>query len=258
MNLRVATWNVNSCASRLERLKQFLIRHSPDYVCLQELKCIEENFPFDSVKASGYGAIVSGQKTYNGVAILFKKEPAETVRLLGADGFDSEARFILGKFPGLTLASCYIPNGGEVGSEKYRFKLGWLSALRTFLDKNVDAKAPILLGGDFNVAPESRDAHDPVKWEGKILFSEPEKRALAELKGFGLKDLYRGLNKKTGAFTWWDYREGAFNRNFGMRIDFLLGTESVARACRRCWIDSDERKGEKPSDHAPVLADLEF
>jgi exodeoxyribonuclease III len=260
--MKILTWNVNSVGSRLERLVKVLQRHSPDIVCLQELKCTEENFPFDAVKAAGYSAAVYGQKTYNGVAILSKIPLTKVEKGFGDVGAeDLSARLISGTLmlPAgeIRIVCVYCPNGQEVGSEKFLYKLDWYTKLRLYLEKRHKSSERLIVLGDFNVAPEPRDVHDPKAWEGKILFSQPERDALANLCNFGLVDTFRLIHSEGGFYSWWDYRALAFPFNKGVRIDFILATNPVATRCISSSIDREERKGERPSDHAPVLADFQ-
>lgn len=255
--LKVVSWNVNSIKARLDRVLAFLERARPDVVCLQELKCVDEAFPADALRAAGYQAAVFGQKTYNGVAILARETPEEVTRGF-RDWDDPASRFITARIRGVRIASAYVPNGQAVGSEKYAYKLEWLGQLRRLLDRVYRADEPLVLAGDFNVAPEDRDVHDPEAWRGQILFSEPERKALADVCAFGLRDLIRLHHPEGGIYSWWDYRQLAFPRNSGLRIDLLLATAPVAERCRAAYVDRDERKGKLPSDHAPVIAELDI
>lgn len=252
--MKVVTWNVNSVKARLERVVNYLRRTHPDVVCLQELKGIAENFPHLAFSDLGYTASVFGQKTYNGVAILSKEKPTEIVRGFADDVVDPAARFIKARFGEWLIASAYIPNGQAVGTEKYAYKLDWLKRFRNHLDKHHSPSEKIILTGDFNVAPEDIDVHDPERWRGKILFSDPEKQALKELCAFGLFDTFRKHHKEGNHFTWWDYRTLSFPRNDGLRIDFILATKKAMELCSSAGIDREERKGNLPSDHAPVFA----
>lgn len=255
---KVITWNVNSVNARLERVLGVLKRHQPDVLSLQELKCVEDKFPLQSIKDLGYECAIFGQKTYNGVAII-SKHPIKLIHKGFQDGVeDDAARFITARIKNISLMSAYIPNGQEVGSEKYNYKLKWLKRLRTYLDTHFSDEKDLLLMGDFNVAPEEMDVHDPEKWIGKVLFSKKEKLALKEIIEFGLVDLFRQKHPEPGYYTWWDYRAGAFPRNNGLRIDFIFATKQISQKCTSCHIDREERKGEKPSDHAPVVAELEI
>jgi exodeoxyribonuclease-3 len=256
--ITVATWNVNSVRSRLERLLGWLGRRRPDVVCLQETKVIDDDFPLAEIQAAGYHCLVNGQKTYNGVAILSREEAQLTVRALPGDTAESERRIVAASVAGIRVASVYCPNGSEVGSEKYAYKLDWYRRLRLLLDQTWTPADPLVVCGDFNVAPEDRDVWDPEKWRGQVLFSEPEKQALGLLTGWGLEDTLRRLRPEGGLYTWWDYRMGAFHRGWGLRIDHVLATPPLAARCLAVEIDRDERKGDKPSDHAPVIATFEM
>lgn len=251
--MKVVTWNVNSINVRLERLKKFLDREEPDIVCLQELKCTEDKFPALELKEKGFESVMLGQKTYNGVAILTKIKPDEVWRGFGDSSSSEEARLVGARFGKLTVICVYVPNGQEVGSEKYRYKLKWLQDLRNFLKNKTDAEGSVLVCGDFNVAPTDLDVYDPKVWRDQILFSDPEKQALKSVTDLGLQDLYRIIHPKSEAFTWWDYRNVSFPRNHGLRIDFILGSASVAEQVEDAYVDRNERKGTQPSDHAPVI-----
>jgi len=255
---KIVTWNVNSIGMRLPRLLALLERMSPDVVCLQELKCVEQTFPFAEVAAAGYQAAVFGQKGFNGVALLSRRPADAIVRGFGDEVDDPAARFIAGRFGELTVMSAYVPNGQEVGCDKYFYKLNWLSRLRRYLDRHHGPQDPIILAGDFNVAPEARDTYDPVAWEGKILCSARERTGLLEAMEFGLVDAYRHLHPAETQFTWWDYRMLAFPKNHGLRIDLMLASKILQDKLSKCHVDRDERKGEKPSDHAPVVLEIDL
>lgn len=254
------SWNVNSVNTRLERLLKVLDRHSPDVICLQELKCLEEKFPFGPIRAKGYHCAVFGQKTYNGVAILSREEPTQTVRGFEDGVDDPAARFIQCRFSDMTVASVYVPNGQAVATPSYEYKLRWLERLSTFLNKTrKSTDEPVVLGGDFNVALEDRDVYDPDAWRGNLLFSEPEIKALTHvMNGSGLKDTFRLHHSEKGRYSWWDYRQLAFPLNKGLRIDFLMATAPLIEKCGMAEIDREERKGEKPSDHAPCVAQFDI
>ena len=254
----VATWNVNSVRVRLPRLEQWLRNRQPHVVCLQETKVVNEDFPTASIEALGYHCLLNGQKTYNGVAILSRARPASPIYQLPGDGDDSPRRLLMATIGGVHVINVYAPNGSEVGTEKYAFKLDWYRRLREYLADSMDPGSDIVLCGDFNVAPEDRDVWDPEKWRGRILFSEPEKEVFGALIAWGFQDALRLHRSEGGIYSWWDYRAGAFHRGWGMRIDHVLLTESMATRCRSVEIDRDERKGPKPSDHAPVLATLDI
>ena len=253
-NLTIATWNVNSVRSRLERLLAWLERRRPDVVCLQETKVVDRDFPRAEIEAAGYRCLVNGQKTYNGVAILSLAEAQPIAHALPGDTPDSERRILAASVAGISVASVYCPNGSEVGSDKYAYKLDWYGRLRLLLEQTWTPAQPLVVCGDFNVAPEDRDVWDPERWRGQVLFSDPEKAALASLTAWGLEDTLRRLRPEPGIYTWWDYRQGAFHRGWGMRIDHVLATPPLAERCLSVEVDRDERKGEKPSDHAPVIA----
>ena len=252
---KVAAWNVNSVKARLDRLLGFLEREQPDVVLLQELKCEEPGFPYEAVGNLGYSAAVSGQKAYNGVAILSREPALDISRGIGFSDKE-DARWIAATVQGVRVASVYVPNGQAVGSEKYAYKLEWLKKLREHLDRTESAQKRLLIGGDFNIAPEDRDVHDPAAWRGQILFSEPEKAALQKVCEFGLADTFRKHHNELGHYSWWDYRMLGFPKNRGLRIDFLFATPALWEHCSAARIDRDERKGTLPSDHAPVIAEF--
>ncbi len=252
----IATWNINSIRVRMPRLLQWLERRRPDVVCLQETKVADEEFPAEAIRALGYHCNFRGEKTYNGVAILSLASPENLETKLPDDGPDAPCRFIAGTIGGIRIVNVYAPNGSEVGSDKYAFKLGWYKRLRGYLDGHANPQDRILLCGDFNVAPEDRDVWDPEQWRGQILCSEAERSAFGELLAWGLTDSLRMLRPEAGIYTWWDYRGGAFHRGWGLRIDHILVSAQLAQQCTLVEIDRDERKGEKPSDHAPVVATI--
>lgn len=259
--MRIITWNVNSIAIRLGRLLRVLSRHEPDVVCLQELKLEETRFPFEPLREAGYEAAVFGQKAYNGVALLFRRAtvgapPARIVRSFGDGVDDPAARFIGAEVGGVHVYSLYVPNGQAVGTDKYYYKLNWLARLRRYLEREHLVGDRLVLAGDYNVAPTDQDVHDPAAWREKILCSTRERQALQGVQDFGLVDAYRRLQPRETQFTWWDYRMLAFPKNHGLRIDLLLASASVAALLKDCTVDRDERKGEKPSDHAPVVLDI--
>ncbi len=256
MMQKIITWNVNSIGQRLSRLIALLDRWAPDVVCLQELKCTNENFPLAAIEAAGYHAAFLGQKAFNGVALLSRVEPTEVVKGFGDSVDDPQARFISGRFGELTVASVYVPNGQAVGSDKYYYKLNWLERLRSHVSASWSNQAPVIIAGDFNIAPAPRDTHDPSAWEGQILCSKRERAALEATMDLGFIDSFRHLNHDTTEFTWWDYRMLGFQKNLGLRIDLLLASRSIQTRLQRCYVDRDERKGDKPSDHAPVILEL--
>ncbi len=253
--MKLATWNVNSLRVRLPQVLEWLAARSPDLLCLQETKLEDEKFPAEEIIAAGYRAEYAGQKTYNGVAILSRK-PSESV-IVGIPGFeDPQKRVLAATVDGMRVVCVYIPNGESVDSDKYRYKLHWLERLTAWL-KGETARYPSLaLLGDFNIAPEERDVHDPKLWEGKVLFSEPERAAFAGLIQLGLADSFRLFEQAEKSFTWWDYRMNGFKRNLGLRIDHILLSAALAKVCQHSEIARDMRARERPSDHAPVIAEL--
>lgn len=254
----LASWNINSIRARQERFLRWLSARHPDVLCLQELKCTETQFPFDAVKAAGYNVAVFGQRTYNGVAILSKTSP-EDIRLGLEDGGDElGARLMSAMVAGVRVINAYVVNGQVVGSEKYAAKLAWMRRLREYLDRRHRATEPLILCGDFNVAPEPRDVERPEVWASTVLFHPEVREALRHVVGFGLDDTFRLHHQEGGSYSWWDYRQLSFPRNDGLRLDLILATPPLARACAAASIDRDERKGKQPSDHAPVLATFDL
>jgi len=256
-DMRIATWNINSIRMRLQRLQQWLQDKRPDVVCLQETKVVDEEFPAAPLQDLGYHCLFRGQKSYNGVAILSRTPAADVLRSLPDDEPDAPCRFLAATVDSIRIVNIYAPNGGEVGSDKYAYKIEWYARLRKFFDASMDPGQEVLLCGDFNVAPEDRDVWDPEQWRGQILFSEPEKEALANLVAWGFRDALRQHHPEGGLYTWWDYRAGAFHRGWGLRIDHILLSEPLSRRCSAVEIDREARKGEKPSDHAPVIVTLQ-
>ncbi|MBI1860674.1 MAG: exodeoxyribonuclease III [Deltaproteobacteria bacterium] len=254
--LKIMSWNVNSVNARLERLTALLTRHTPDILCLQELKCEESRFPFESMKALGYtAAAVSGQKTYNGVAIVTKYPISEIRRPFQGTELATQARAIGAFIQSVWVYSVYVPNGQEVGCEKFAYKLQWMHAFGGYLKSAHSPKDEVAVCGDYNVAPTSLDVHAPDLWNEKILCSTEERNALAHIVG-DYEDTFRKQHADGGQFTWWDYRDLGFPLNKGLRIDLILASRPLAERCRRTEIDRNERKGSKPSDHAPVLAEF--
>lgn len=255
--MKIATWNINSIGVRLQHVLDWLSLNRPDVLCLQEIKCKDEKFPAEAFRELGYQAEVYGQKTYNGVATLSLAQAANVRKGFTDDGEDAQRRLLAATVNGVTVVNVYIPNGSEVGSEKYQYKLNWLEKLRKFLDENLDPTQLAVLCGDFNVAPEDRDVHDPKLWAGQILCSEAERNALQKVEDWGLVDVFRQHHDDEGVFSWWDYRGGAFPKNLGLRIDHLWATEPLSKLCSAIWIDKTPRALERPSDHAPVVAEFD-
>jgi exodeoxyribonuclease-3 len=254
--MKIASWNVNSVRARQDRLIQWLTLAKPDILCLQELKTLEESFPFEPLEKLGYHAAVYGQKTYNGVAILSLEKPKSIEHGFGDD--DPEARMIAATVSGIRVVSVYVPNGQEIGCEKHAYKLYWLSRLGKYLDENYTPLKQLVVCGDFNIAPEDIDVARPDAWEESVLCDPAGREAVEDLRSWGLEDVFRKLNPKTAAYSWWDYRRLAFPKNDGLRLDYILATSRLAKKCRSATIDRDARKGEKPSDHAPVVAEFDL
>jgi len=255
--MKLATWNVNSLKVRLPQVLDWVGKHRPEVLCLQETKLEDASFPRAAIEAAGYRALASGQRTYNGVAILSREAAAGAATAI--PGFaDEQKRVLAATIGGIRVICLYVPNGESVGSEKYRYKLGWLAAARRWLRDELARNPRLAVLGDFNVAPEARDVHDPQLWEGRVLFSEPEREAFRALLTVGLKDSFRLFPQPEKSFTWWDYRMNAFRRKMGLRIDHVLLSEALARRCTSCVIDVEPRKAERPSDHAPVIAELKL
>jgi exodeoxyribonuclease-3 len=251
--VRIATWNVNSLRVRLPHLLDWLRDAQPDVACLQETKTEDANFPVAELRAAGYESAYWGQKAYNGVAILSRTPIADVAHGI-PDFADDLKRCIHATVNGVRIVCLYAPNGEAPGTEKYAYKLRWYEALTRWLGQGRTAELAVL--GDLNIAPEPRDVHDPKRWEGKIHFSEPERAAFRAVIGTGLKDAFRLFDQPENQFTWWDYRLKAFERGWGLRIDHILLTPALAKRCSGCAIDVAPRKRERPSDHAPVIAEL--
>ena len=253
--MKIATWNVNSLRVRLPHLLDWLASHSPDAMCLQETKCGEASFPAAELQAAGYCSLHNGQRAYNGVAILSRRPSTEVCR--GIPEFaDEQSRVIAADLDGVRLVSVYVPNGQAVGSDKYAYKLRWLEALAVWLEAQLALSPRLAVLGDFNIAPEDRDVHDPAAWAGQVLFSEPEKAALRRLFALGFADAFRLFEQPERSYTWWDYRMMAFRRKLGLRIDHVLLSPELARSCTSCTIDLAPRRLERPSDHAPVICEM--
>lgn len=253
--MKLATWNVNSLKARLTHLTDWLAATSPDVVCLQELKCETHAFPFDRLRESGYFAAANGQKTYNGVAILSRREPQDVA--LDIPSWDDEQKRVIAATIGDVRVICaYCPNGQSLDSEKYPYKLAWFKAFTRYLGDELAQYTRVAVLGDFNVAPDDRDVHDPAAWQGQVLVSEAERAALRGLLALGLSDCFREFPQADKSFSWWDYRMMGFRRNHGLRIDHILVSDALKTKLTSCTIDKAPRKLEKPSDHAPVIAEF--
>lgn len=254
--LKLASWNVNSLKVRLAHLLDWLAREQPDVVCLQETKMEDPNFPGAALEEAGWHSVCSGQKTYNGVAILSKRPLADVG--IGIPGFaDEQKRVLAATVDGVRTVCVYVPNGQTVESDKYRYKLEWLNALTLWLAEEQQRYPDLAVLGDYNIAPEDRDVHDPAAWAGQVLCSEPERDAFRRLQALGFKDSFRLFDQPEGTYSWWDYRMNAFKRRMGLRIDHILLSEHLAPRCRAARVDIEPRRLERPSDHAPVIAELD-
>lgn len=253
--MKIVAWNVNSLKVRLPQLLDFLVTRQPDVVCLQETKLEDHNFPKADIEAAGYQVAFSGQKTYNGVAIL-SKTPLSDVQMGIPDFADEQKRVLAATINGVRVVCVYIPNGQSVDSDKYQYKLKWLAALTGWLKEELAHHPKLALLGDYNIAPDDRDVHDPVAWKDQVLCTEAERGAFSRLLAMGLKDSFRLFEQPEKTYSWWDYRMMGFRRNMGMRIDHILLTQALAQNCTASIIERDMRKLERPSDHAPVMATL--
>lgn len=253
--MKIASWNVNSLNVRLPHLEEWLKARRPDIVGLQETKLEDARFPDAALLALGYRSVFAGQKTYNGVALLSRVR-AEDVQV-GIPGFeDEQKRVIAARFGELRVVNLYVVNGKAVGDEKYDYKLRWLAALRDWLAEEIRCHPKLIVLGDFNIAPDDRDVHDPIAWREQILCSAPEREALKRLLELGLHDSFRLHSAEAGQFSWWDYRAAGFRRNLGLRIDLVLVSEALRAACAAAVIDREPRSWDRPSDHAPVCVEL--
>jgi exodeoxyribonuclease-3 len=253
----VATWNVNSLRVRLPQLVQWLQANPVDLIALQETKLIDADFPRQELESLGFAVACSGQKTYNGVAILARRPLLDVVTDMPGYG-DPQRRLLAATVDGVRIVNVYVPNGQTVDSDKYRYKLEWLAALEVFIDDELARHPRLVLLGDFNVAPEDRDVHDPTAWIGSVLVSPAERAALARLTARGLSDCFRRFAQPDQTFSWWDYRQAAYRRNAGLRIDLIFASPAMAAACAFSRIDREPRAWERPSDHAPCSAGFDI
>ncbi len=253
--MRLASWNVNSLNVRLPHVLRWLEANPVEVLALQETKLADTKFPVAEIQQAGYEVIYTGQPTYNGVAILSRLPMQEVMADLPGSA-DTQRRFIAATIAGIRVINLYVPNGQAVGTDKYAYKLAWLAQLYDFLIDELQRYPRLLMMGDYNIAPEPRDVHDPQAWEGKVLFSEAERAALQRLLTLGLKDSLRLITQEAGIYSWWDYRVNAFKRNLGLRIDLILLSQALAASCRNAYVDKGPRAWERPSDHAPVVVEL--
>ena len=253
--MKIATWNVNSLTVRMPHVLEWAKSAEPDILALQEIKLLTEVFPLDRFTEAGYHAVASGQKTYNGVATVSRATPADPVTDI--PGFeDPERRILVTTIDGVRVVNLYVPNGQSVGSSKFEYKLGWLAAVRDYLAQEMAVHANLVVLGDFNIAPGDLDVHDPVAWGEDIHCSPPERAALGEMLKLGLVDVFRQFEQPEKTFSWWDYRAGKFRRNAGLRIDLILASPALAARCTASYIDREPRTWDRPSDHAPVVAEF--
>jgi exodeoxyribonuclease-3 len=254
--MKLATWNVNSLKVRLPQVLQWLTDNPIDVLCLQETKMTDDKFPVADIEAAGYQVVFTGQKTYNGVAILSKHPMSDVVKNIPRFE-DEQQRIIAATIEGVRVICAYIPNGQAVDSDKYLYKLRWLNGLHDWLAQESAVHSNLALLGDYNIAPDDRDVHDPLAWQGQVLVSERERAAFQRLLDLGLKDSFRLFDQADKLFSWWDYRQMAFRRNMGLRIDHILLSAPLAARCSACAIDKAPRKWEQPSDHTPVVATID-
>ncbi|MEA5417628.1 exodeoxyribonuclease III [Spirulina sp. CCNP1310] len=257
--MKIATWNVNSIRSRLSIVEAWLTANPVDILCLQETKVIDADFPREPFEALGYHLAIAGQKSYNGVAI-FSRQTLEDVKIgfepvLGLTEFEAQKRVISGVINGIRIVNLYVPNGSAVGSDKYEYKLAWLAALKTYLSQLMTENPRLCICGDFNIALEDRDIYQPKK-DNHIMASPPERAALRSVLDLGFTDAFRQFTAEGGHYSWWDYRQGGFQRDRGWRIDHIYLTPELAKQAIACTIDREPRQREKPSDHTPVIVEL--
>ena len=254
---KIATWNVNSIRVRLLQVLDWLQKETPDILAIQETKIVDELFPSEDFRQLGYRTLCNGQKTYNGVAVFSRTDADEILTQIPSFP-DPQKRFLYARYGGLALLNLYVPNGMAIGTEKYAYKLDWLAHLRTFVRQHIDKTGLLALVGDFNIAPADADVHNPEEWRGKVLVSEAERERFFQLLDTGLVDCYRLVNQDATGFTWWDYRASGFARNRGLRIDHILANTALAGHCVACRIDTAPRALERPSDHAPLVAEFDL
>jgi exodeoxyribonuclease III len=253
--VKIATWNVNSLKVRLSQVLDWLAVNAPDVLCLQETKLTDDNFPAAAIEDAGYHVVYAGEKTYNGVAVI-SRQPATDIVTDPPGLDDGQRRVLAANCNTMRILNLYVVNGQEVGSDKYAWKLEWLSRISHYIEYQLREHDHLVVLGDFNIAPEDRDVHDPEAWHERILCSTPERQALGALLDLGLVDTFRLFEQEENSFSWWDYRAAAFRRNMGLRIDLILASPSLAAGCTTCRIDKEPRRLDRPSDHAPVIAEF--
>lgn len=253
--MKVVSWNVNSLRVRLPQVLKLIQQASPDVIALQETKLQNQDFPRDELESAGYRLVFNGQRTYNGVALMSRTEPADIITDI--PGLDDPQRRLAGAtIDGIRFINAYVPNGQALDSDKYQYKLRWLEAFTELLAAEMTVHKKLVVMGDFNIAPEDQDVYDPIAWQGQVLVSEPEREALKKIMALGLQDTFRLFPQEDSRFSWWDYRAGAFPRNRGLRIDLMLASEEMAERCQAAEIDMDSRGHDRPSDHALISADF--
>ena len=252
-NFKIATWNVNSLRVRLEHVIKWLTAEQPDVLVLQETKLTDDQFPIEDIQAAGYQVVFSGQKTYNGVAII-SKHKAEDIVMDIPSLDDPQRRLLAATINGIRILNLYVVNGSEVGSEKFAYKLHWLNKVTEWVSEELKTQTKFIILGDFNIAPQDRDVHNPHTWKERILCSTPERQALKKLLDLGFVDSFRLFEQENKQWSWWDYRGGGFQKNMGLRIDLILSSLLLSERCTECYIDKEPRGWERPSDHAPVIA----
>ncbi len=255
--MKIASWNVNSLNVRLPHVQAWLEVAQPDVLALQETKMTDDKYPLEAIAEVGYQSVYAGQKTYNGVAVLTKQEAIDPVTdIPGLD--DPQRRILAVTVNDVRIIDLYVVNGSEVGSEKFAYKMHWLEQVTKFIEAEMQRYEKVVVLGDFNIAPEDRDVHDPESWKDKILCSVEERAALQRIMDFGLSDTFRMFEQKEKQWSWWDYRQAAFRRNMGLRIDLVLASKAMADVCVAAYIDKEPRRQERPSDHTPVIAEFDL
>lgn len=252
--MKIATWNVNSLRVRMGHVRRWLQEHQPDILAMQETKCMDDAFPALEFQALGYQIVYSGQKTYNGVAIASREAVSDVVTDMPGTA-DHQRRLLAATIGGVRVIDVYVPNGKDLAAPEYGYKLGWLQDLADYVRDQLRGHARLVVLGDINIAPEPRDVHNPTLWEGRLLYSQPERDAFGTLLSVGLEDQFRLFEQPEKSFSWWDYQMGAFRRDLGLRIDHILGSREMSALCTGCTIDKDPRRWERPSDHTPVVAE---
>lgn len=255
--MKIATWNINGINSRLQQLIDWCAANQPDVVCLQETKCVDAKFPHQRLHAAGFDHVeFYGEKAYNGVAIISKLPLTEVQKNFPRDASDAPRRLIAASVDGFRVVNVYVPHGTQFGSDKFAFKLDWIARLKNYFDENHNLDDQVLLCGDLNVAPHELDVWKPSLWKDKMHFSKPERDAIRDLKKWGFVDVFRQINDDEQAFSWWDHFHHSFEKDRGLRIDHIWASPPLAKVCTDCWIDKETRALEKPSDHAPVVAEF--